>query len=95
MSPESAKAVGEAMCALWEGEFPATVNVLRAVRDEGRDYRPDRKSRSSWELVVHLATADLWFIDCIARGAFHFDREAAKRRQDLPPLRRAPALAVE
>lgn len=79
--PQHARAVAEAMAALWEGEFPATVRVLSAVRDEGRDYRPDAKSRSSWELVNHVASADLWFMECIERGAFHFDADAAKQRE--------------
>ena len=30
-----------AMTALWEGEFPATVQVLAAVNDSNRDYKPD------------------------------------------------------
>ena len=75
------KSVAEAMTALWKGEFPATVRVLSAVRDEARDYRPDGKSRSAWELAVHLATADLWFLECIERGEFQFDREAAKKAE--------------
>ena len=81
MNPEQSKAVAEAMAALWMGEFPATVRVLSAVDDANRDYRPHAKSRSAWELATHLATADIWFIDCIANGAFSFDPEAAKRNQ--------------
>ena len=27
----------------------------------------------------HIATADLWFIDCIHNGKFHFDPEQAKK----------------
>ncbi len=75
------KAVAEAMTALWTGEYPATVRVLSAVADESRDYRPDGKSRSAWELAVHIATADLWFLESIARGHFHFDAEAAKQAE--------------
>ena len=75
---DQTKAVAEAMTALWKGEFPATVRVLSAVRDESRDYRPDGKSRSAWELASHIATADLWFIESIERGAFHFDAEGTK-----------------
>lgn len=75
------KAVAEAMIALWQGEFPATVRVLSAVSDEARDYRPDGKSRSAWELIVHIATADLWFLESIERGTFDFDAEVAKQAQ--------------
>lgn len=64
---DQTRSVAEAMTALWKGEFPATVRVLAAVRDEGRDYRPDGKSRSAWELALHIATADLWFLESIER----------------------------
>ena len=76
-----ASAIAQAMAGLWKAEFPATVRVLGAVPDEERDYRPDGKSRSAWELVTHIATADYWFIDCIERGAFNFDAEAAKQAE--------------
>jgi uncharacterized damage-inducible protein DinB len=82
VNPEQAKAVGDAMATLWQGEFPATVRVLSAVSDANRDYKPHPKSRSAWELATHLATADLWFIDCIAKGSFVFDAERAKQAQD-------------
>jgi uncharacterized damage-inducible protein DinB len=81
MSPEQARAAADAMAALWEGEFPATAQVLAAVKDDNRDYRPDPKSRTAWELAVHLATADIWFIDSIIDGMFAFDPEAARRAE--------------
>jgi hypothetical protein len=49
------------MTQLWEGEFPATCKVLAAVPDGQRDYRPDDKSRTAWDLTVHIATGDVWF----------------------------------
>ncbi len=78
---DQARAVAEAMVALWEGELPATVRVLSAVKDATREYRPDPKSRSAWELAIHIATADMWFLDGIERGAFHFDPEQAKQAE--------------
>ena len=81
MSPDQVRAVAEAMTRLWEGEIPATVRVLSAVKDANRDYRPDPRSRSAWELVTHIATADFWFIDCIEKGAFAFDPEKAKEAE--------------
>ena len=79
MTPDQAKAAAEMFAELWQGEFPATCQVLAAVKDDNRDYRPDPKSRTAWQLATHLATADLWFIDGIARGKFHFDPEEAKK----------------
>lgn len=81
MNPEQAKAAAEAMAALWEGEFPATSQVLAAVRDDNRDYRPDPKSRTAWELATHLATADIWFIDSIRAGRFEWNPDAAKQAE--------------
>lgn len=79
MNPEQAKTVATAMAALWQGEFPATVRVVAAVNDANRDYRPHPRSRTAWELAKHLATADIWFLDGIAKGSFSFDPEAAKK----------------
>jgi len=76
-----ATAVAEALATLWEGECPATVRVLSAVPDAYRDYRPAPKSRSAWELAVHIVIADVWFIECIERGAFQFDPEAARQAE--------------
>jgi hypothetical protein len=78
MTADQAQATAAAMAALWEGEFPATAQVLAAVKDDNRGYRPDPKSRTAWDLATHLATADIWFIDSIMQGKFEFDQEAAK-----------------
>ena len=80
-NPGQAKTVAEAMTALWKGEYPATVRVLSAVRDETRDYSPDGKSRTAWQLAVHLATSDLWFIEGVANGLFQFDPDAASKAE--------------
>ena len=47
--------------------------MLKAVPDEKRDYRPDAKSRTAWDLAKHVAAADLWFLNSICDGAFVFD----------------------
>jgi uncharacterized damage-inducible protein DinB len=78
MNAEQAKAAAEVIATGWEGEFQATCQVLAAVKDDNRDYKPDPKSRTAWELATHIATSDIWFIDSIVQGAFTFDQEAAK-----------------
>ena len=78
MNPEHAKAAADVIATMWEGEFAATCQVLAAVKDDNRDYRPDPKSRTAWELATHIATADIWFIDSIVNGAFVWDAEGAK-----------------
>jgi uncharacterized damage-inducible protein DinB len=81
MTPEGAKAAADVLCNGWQAEMAATTKVLEAVQNGNRDYKPDPKSRSAWELATHIATADIWFIDSIVSGAFVFDREAAKQAE--------------
>jgi uncharacterized damage-inducible protein DinB len=81
MTPDQAKGAAQVLAKLGEGEFPATCEVLAAVKDEKRDYKPDAKSRTAWQLATHIATADLWFIDSIAAGKFEFDPEKAKAQE--------------
>jgi uncharacterized damage-inducible protein DinB len=82
MNGEQAKAAADVLAAVWEGEFPATCQVLAAVKNDARDYKPDAKSRSAWELAKHLATSDIWFLDSIIRGGFEFNAAAAKEAED-------------
>jgi uncharacterized damage-inducible protein DinB len=78
MNADQAKAAAEMMAALWEGEFPATCQVLAAVNNGNQDYKPDPKSRTAMELATHLATADIWFAESIVNGAFEWNPEKAK-----------------
>jgi uncharacterized damage-inducible protein DinB len=81
MTSEGAKAAADVLCNGWQAEMAATSKVLAAVKDDKRDYKPDPKSRTAWELATHLATADVWFIDAIVGGSFAFDAEAAKKAE--------------
>ena len=81
MNAENAKFLAEHYARLMEGELPATLKVLAAVKDDNRDYKPDDKSRTAWELATHIATGDVWFLDSIINGAFVYDPEAAKQAE--------------
>jgi len=78
MNADQARMLMEYMTKLWEGEYPATCKVLAAVPDGKRDYKPDDKSRSAWDLTVHLAAGDLWFLDSIRTGAFAWNPDSEK-----------------
>jgi uncharacterized damage-inducible protein DinB len=78
MNAEHAKAAADVIATMWEREFPATCQVIAAVKDDNRNYKPDAKSRSAWELATHLATGDIWFIDSIIKGTFEWNPEEAK-----------------
>jgi uncharacterized damage-inducible protein DinB len=81
MTPEQATFLVDYLARLWEGEFPATAKVLAAVPDDQRNYKPDARSRTAWELATHLATADIWFMDSILNGSFTWDPEAAAKAE--------------
>jgi uncharacterized damage-inducible protein DinB len=78
MSPEQAKFLTEFFANMLEQESATTAKVIAAVPDAQRDYKPDPKSRSAWDLATHLAVSDVWFIDSVIKGAFHFDPNAEK-----------------
>lgn len=78
MTPEHATILAHAFAQLMESEVPVTLKVLRAVPESGRDYRPDEKSRTAWELATHLAQTDVWFLDCLLAGAFAVDKAASE-----------------
>jgi uncharacterized damage-inducible protein DinB len=81
MDASQAQFLAQYMTSLWEGEFPATLKVIKAVPDAACTYRPDEKSRTGWELATHLAGGDIWFLQSIIDGAFTWDPEAAKKRE--------------
>ena len=81
MTPEQAKAVADAFAGLMENEFKTTCKVLAAVKDEARDYRPDDKSRTAWQLATHVATGDVWFLDSIINGQFVWDPDSEKKAE--------------
>src|SRR5688500_11007184 len=82
MNAKEAKTVGTAFAARWEGECPATSQVLAAVKDDNRNDKPDPKPRTAWELAIHLAMADVWFIDSIVAGKFEWNQDAVKKAED-------------
>ena len=77
MTPEQATFLAEHYVRLMNRELAATLKVLRAVPNDARDYRPDGKSRTAWDLATHIAQADVWFLDSVAAGAFSFNKAAA------------------
>ena len=78
MTPDQATFLAQQITQLMSREVPVTVKVLRAVTDAGRDYRPDDRSRTAWDLAAHIAQADVWFLDCIHAGAFTSDPAQSK-----------------
>jgi uncharacterized damage-inducible protein DinB len=79
MNAEQAKFLTEYFANMLENEGKTTAKVLAAVPDAKKDYRPDDKSRSAWDLATHLALGDIWFLDSIIAGKFEFDADGEKQ----------------
>ena len=73
MTADQAKAIADYFATMFDTECANTLKVLRAVPDDRRDYKPDEKSRTAWELATHIAGSDLWFIDSVCDAVFVYD----------------------
>lgn len=80
MNADQAKFLTEYFANLLENESKTTAKVIAAVPDSKKDYKPDEKSRSAWDLATHLALGDIWFVDSIVNGAYKFDADAEKQQ---------------
>jgi uncharacterized damage-inducible protein DinB len=87
MTPDFIKALSGVFLQGLQTEFPVTSKVLAAVPDQNQDYRPDAKSKTAMELAWHIASVDIWFIDCIVGHSFQLPQRempaGAKTGADL------------
>lgn len=80
MTNDQANMFRDVVVGFIENEARSTQRVIAAVPNDGREYRPDAKSRSSWEVATHIALSDVWFADGIIGGQFVWTGEPP-----LPP----------
>ena len=73
MTADQAKAIADYFATMFDQEIKHTLKVLRAVPNDRRDYKPDEKSRTAWDLVTHLVGSDLWFLDSVCDAVFVYD----------------------
>ena len=71
-TPDFATTFTKLMTGRIEREHPTTKKVLGNVPNDKRDYKPHENSRSAWDLAVHVAQSDVWFLNSIADGAFNW-----------------------
>lgn len=86
LSPEYAVGMREGMLQGLARELEITKKVLAAIPDAQRDYRPDPKARSAWELAWHLASCDVQMTDEIADHKFQMEprfKEEPKNAKEL------------
>lgn len=67
-SPEFAKAYRDMMVQGLKQEMETTKKVIAAIPDGKRDYRPDPKARTAYDLAWHIVTVDVQFLEEIAEG---------------------------
>lgn len=73
LSKEFALAYRDLMLADLLREMETTRKVIEAILDAKRDYRPDPKARSAWELAWHIVCVEVQFAEEIAEGAFKME----------------------
>ena len=56
LTPEFAAGAREMMLQSIEREVPTTMKVIAAVPDAKRDWKPDPKARSAWDLRTRTRT---------------------------------------
>jgi uncharacterized damage-inducible protein DinB len=88
LTPEFAAGYRELVLQGLTQELETTKRVLGCVLDNNRDYRPDPKARTAWELAWHIAKEDVLFLEQISEGKFTYpdprhDREEPKNVADL------------
>ena len=84
MTPDQAKAVGSALGQQLQNEWMTTVKVIEAIPEVNKLWKPEAKSRSAWELAVHLCESDVWFLDSVLHQ--HFGEPAASGATTITEL---------
>jgi uncharacterized damage-inducible protein DinB len=87
MNAEQAQALRDTLVGAIEQEAVGTRKVIIAITN--RDFKPDTKSRTAWEVATHLAMSDVWFADSILNGAFAWAGDQAVPAELIDP----PAVA--
>ncbi|MGH9577081.1 MAG: DinB family protein, partial [Terriglobales bacterium] len=62
-------------------ELEITKKVLGAVPDAQREWRPDPKARTAWELAWHIAMEDVMFLEQITELKFSFPDDRYKGQE--------------
>ncbi|HEU5452143.1 MAG TPA: DinB family protein [Terriglobales bacterium] len=84
-SPEFAATFRDLLVAALRDESKTTARVLSAIPEARRDYRPDPKSRTAFELAWHLASTEVWFLEGIADLSFEKMYDNEKNEAKLRP----------
>jgi len=69
-----------------ENEMLIVKKVLAAVPDAKREYRPDPKARTAWELAWHLASSEVQLLDEIADHKLNMEARFKDEPKDIADL---------
>lgn len=70
MQPDEALIARNVTLSNYDFETPVTRKVIAAIPAGKEDYAPDPKSMNALKLAWHIASADVWFLTCVAQGKF-------------------------
>jgi len=73
LSPEFAVGMRESILQGLERELEITKKVIAAIPEGQRNYQPDPKARTAWELAWHLASSDVQMTDEVADHKFEME----------------------
>lgn len=86
LSPEFALGMREVLLQGLSQELETTKKVIAAIPEGQREYRPDPKARTAWELAWHLASCDAQMTNEVADHKFNMEpryKEEPKSVADL------------
>lgn len=56
-------------------ELQTTKKVIQAIPNDKKEFKPDPKAKSAFDLAWHIATSDVWFINAIAIGDLAYEEK--------------------
>lgn len=86
ISPEFAAGLRDVMLQGLAREMETTRKVLAAIPDDKRDYKPDPKSRTAWDLAWHLASCDVQMTDEVADHKFAMEPRFKEEPKNVAEL---------
>lgn len=89
MTHEQAQFLAQQLIATIESEAKTTRKVLAAVPADQGAYTPDAKSMTALTLAFHIASAEVWFLNSVAKASFEWTGGSG-----LPEEIRTPADVV-
>ena len=70
MSPEHAKFLAGIIGQQLQMEWMLTLKVIEAIPESKKDWKPEAKSRTAWDIATHMASADIGFLQAVVANDF-------------------------